>query len=332
MKLSTKKAIRILTGKSSRTLPEGFNKNLADFDLNRLAQQFGFLPQVKSPQTLFLFVTKGGVLKSSLTLNLARVAAWHGLKTLVIGLDVQCDISRALGGFSENEDSSLDEALSTLNIPQGLYQFFQGQVALEDLVQPTDLPHLSYICETPELATLEQALHLRPRREYWLKEAVIEPLKQNYDLILIDGAPSWSLLTTNALVASDGLISPVECKINNYRNLSMFRSFIKDFKKDLKVEFPQVFIPTRLSPHRRLSRDIFEKYTEELPRCVNTPIKDSVQGEEASALKLSVCEHQPTSPAAQEMRRCLKESFELLNQTSSHTKRPDFKETHVTQP
>lgn len=312
MRISTRKLIKILSGKAPGSLPETWPQKTSLKHPTNLAEHFGFLPRPSTPMAAFMFVTKGGVLKTSLTLNLARLAALHGIKTLVIGLDVQCDISRALGGFSETENLKLEEALASIDQVQGLFQFYQGEASLQDLITPTDLPHLHYICETPELATLEQALHLRPRREMWLKEAVIEPLKSQFDLILLDGAPSWSLLTTNALSACDALISPVECKINNFRNLNMFRAFIHDFKRDMRTDFPHIFIPTRLSPNRRLSRDIYERYLSELPACVRTPLKDSVQGEESSALKLSVCEHAPTSMAAQEMRSALHETFILL--------------------
>lgn len=334
MKIPTKKALRVLTGKSPKQLPPGYNKNLAEFDLSRLAKDFGFFPQLKTPSCFFIFVTKGGVLKSSLTLNMARMAAWHGIKTLVMGLDVQCDISRGLGGFSEDEGASLNEAINFEDQALGLYNFYQGQTSLKKLIQSTDLPHLDFICETPELATLEQALHLRPRREYWLKEAIVDPLKSEYDLILIDGAPSWSLLTTNALVASEALISPVECKINNFRNLNMFQSFINDFKKDFRIDFPHVFVPTRLATNRRLSQDIFEKYKSELPHCTTTAIKDSVQGEEASALKISSCEHQPASASAKEMRQCLFECLEKVAHatTPSPQQKLQREEDHVAQP
>ncbi len=317
MKVSRKKAIKILSGKNPSANDTNAQAKIKESDFGELAKTYGFLKDIPFPFAAFLFVTKGGVLKSSLTLNLARIAAWHGIKTLVIGLDVQCDISRNLGSHFDSDDTSLDEALASIDKVNGLYQYFNGSALLKDLILPTDLAHLSYIPETPELATLEQALHLRPRREFWFKEAVIQPLKKDFDLILIDGAPSWSLLTTNALSACDGLISPVECKINNYRNLSMFRAFIRDFKSDMQINFPQVFVPTRLTPQRRLSRDIYDRYSSELPFCVPTAIKDSVQGEESSALKISVCEHAPLSPAAEEMRQCLKDCFDLLGQQIS---------------
>ena len=56
------------------------------------------------------------------------------------------------------------------------------------------------------------------RREFWIKEKIIDKLKKDFDLVIMDCSPNWNQLTTNALVGCDVLISPLECKINNFRN------------------------------------------------------------------------------------------------------------------
>lgn len=262
----------------------------------------------KSAPVLTFFVTKGGVMKTTLTLNMARQAALNGLKTLVIGLDLQCDLSRTLGAFgNEAEAESLSDYLRQVDEVSGLYQYFMGQVSLKELVTSTDLENLFFISETPELASLEKALSLRPRREYWLKEAVVDRLSKDFDLILFDAPPSWNLLITNALVASHTLVSPVECRINNYRNLKMFLGFIGEFRSDLKLKFQHLFVPTRYQKTRRLCHDIFVKYQQELTNCLPTPVRESVVGEEAMALGLSLPEYKPSSVQAKEIRLVLNE-------------------------
>lgn len=277
-------------------------------DLPSFGQTIGYMRKPAKPLVYTCFVTKGGVLKTSLTLNLARMAALHGLKTLVIGLDMQCDITTALGysPHLESDDSSLDQALSHVDETLGLNDFFMKKAKLEDLILETDLPTLFFIPETPELVAMDQNLMQRSRREYWLKEKVIEPLKQQFDLIVIDCSPNWNQLITNALVATDVLVSPLECKINNYRNFRMFRAFVEEFKEEMQLSFIQHYIPTRFTPARKLSREIGQWYMTNVNGCIQIPIKDSTQGEEATAMHVSLPEYAPGSPAAMDMNQALK--------------------------
>lgn len=270
-------------------------------DLPLIGPQLGYLTKPNGPLVYSFFVTKGGVLKTALALNLARMAALHGIRTCVIGLDMQCDLSTALGHMDEFEVDDLDSALRWIEETRGLYDLFSGRSELRDIILPTDLPTLFYIPETPELVALEQNLLLRPRREQWLQEVVLTPLKKQFDLIVLDCSPNWNQLITNALIGSDVLVSPLECKINNFRNLKMFRTFIHQVKKDLNLHFRHFYIPTRLNLSRTLSRDIFGWYNEEIPECLKMAIRDCAQGEEATALHLSLPEYHPGSTAALEI-------------------------------
>ncbi|MCC7403767.1 MAG: AAA family ATPase [Bdellovibrionales bacterium] len=279
----------------------------ASEDLHALGRQFGFLrPASDGPLVYSFFVTKGGVLKTALALNLARMCALHGLRTCVVGLDMQCDITTALGHLSELESDDLEAAVRWMEQTRGLYDVFAGRLEVKQAILETDLPNLFYIPETPELVALEQGLLHRPRREYWLQETVIKPLAQQFEVIVLDCSPNWNQLITNALVASDVLISPLECKINNFRNFKMFRNFITQVRQDLRLNFRQFYIPTRLTTSRRLSRDIFEWYQTNVAECLPLAIKDHTQGEEATAMHLAVPEYAPGTPAALEMNQFLR--------------------------
>ncbi|MEO0337303.1 MAG: AAA family ATPase, partial [Pseudomonadota bacterium] len=250
-------------------------------------------------------VTKGGVLKTSLTLNVARMAALHGMRTLVIGLDLQGDISNAIGYNQGVEDEAFESAIEKIDQTRGLADVFFKRCSVEDAIAKTDLPTLDLIPETPELVALEQSLIHRARREVWLKEQVIAPLKSKYDLFVIDCSPNWNQLITNALSASDVLLSPLECKINNYRNFQMFRSFVSEFIEEMDLELQHLYVPTRWTQSRKLSTEIKEWYLNQVEDCVPVAIRDSVVGEEATALHLSVAEHDPGSNAALEMNEAL---------------------------
>ncbi len=294
-------------------------KSWSLLEMPRLGEQVGFMKKPTHPIAVGIFVTKGGVLKSSLTFNLARMAALHGIRVCVVGLDMQGDITANLcvddgdGGSTDKPDATHDAAddfvtaIEKIDATRGLADLYSSACGLQDLIQPTDLPTLFYIPETPELVAMEQNLVHRNRREYWLKEKVIAPLKQEFDLILMDCSPNWNRLITNALVASDVLISPLECKINNFRNFRAFKGLINEFCGDLQTHFTHVFVPTRLATGRKLSQEIYQWYRDQLPNCIEGAIRESSQGEEAVALKVSLPEHAPASTPGEEMISILKE-------------------------
>ncbi len=291
-------------------------------DIPAIGEKYGFLKKGDSPIVMTVFTPKGGVLKSSLTVNIGRMAALHNIKTLIIGLDFQADVTSALGFNNDIDDSeSLEEAMEKLNSVYGLYDFDRGSRKLEDLIQPTDIPTLHFIPETPELQSLDQTIKDKPRREFWLKEKVIEPLKKHYDLIILDCSPNWNQLVTNALGSCDILISPIECKINNFRNFKAFKVFIEKYKQDVKLSFTHVFVPTRLSPTRKLSSEIRKWYLMNVNNCTETAIREGIHGEEAMASYLSVPEYCPNNLAAQEMRQLLAEIWSYVETIEKQKKK-----------
>lgn len=291
-------------------------------DLPMIGERYGFLKKVEAPTVITVFTPKGGVLKSSLTLNIGRLAALHNIKTIIIGLDFQSDVTSALGFNNDlDESASLEEALDKMNSVFGLFDYERGEKAISDLIQVSDIPTLHFIPETPELQQLDQAIKDKPRREFWLKDKVIETLKKHYDLIILDCSPNWNQLVTNALAACDLLVSPIECKINNFRNFRAFRIFIEKYKSDVKLSFNHMFVPTRLSPTRKLSSEIRKWYLTNVDNCTETAIREGIHGEEAMASYLSVPEYAPNNLAAQEMRQLLIEIWAQLEAAAKLKKR-----------
>lgn len=304
-----------------------FKKGWALGDLPLIGERIGFFKKFSCPTSLAIFTTKGGVLKSTLALNIARTAALHNLKTCVVGLDIQGDITNALGFESEfDDDDNLGNLLEKLNNTKGLSDLFNGQARLGDVIVPTDLPTLFLIPETPELVAMNDSLANINRREFWIKEKIVDKLKTHFDLVIMDCSPNWNKLTTNALVACDALISPLECKINNFRNFKVFRHFLKEFKDEMRMNFETVFIPTRYSSNRKLSMEIRDWYEKNVQGCCKLGIRESVQGEEATALYKSLVEHVPGKPIAFEMQDLLievhnrVEEFQKNNNVSNMVK------------
>lgn len=291
-----------------------FQKGWEKSSLPLIADHIGFLKKVDRPMAISVFTTKGGVLKTTLSLNIARLAALHGLKTLVIGLDIQADVTTALGFGPEEEGNDLGDMIMKWDRVKGLNDYFKSEIRMEEMIIDTDLENLFLIPETPELVHLGESLNNLNRREYWIKEKIVDRLKQNFDLIVMDCSPNWNRLTTNALVASDLLVSPLECKINNFRNFKVFKQFLKEFKRDMRLDLETLFVPTRFSNNRKLSLDILRWYRENLPNCTSVAIRDCVLGEEAVALHQSFVEHNPRHQASSEMRQVVREVFEKLNE------------------
>lgn len=280
-------------------------------DLPEIGEQLGFLTRPKKPLAISVFTTKGGVLKTTLSLNLARVAALHNIKTCVVGLDVQGDITTALGHDGEYENySGIEDVISRIDSIKGLADIFSGKSILEDVIVPTDLPNLFLIPETPELVAMNDSINNINKREFWLKDRIVDKLKQNFDLIIMDCSPNWNKLTTNALVASDALISPLECKINNFRNFKVFQEFLREFKEDMSLKFDQIFIPTKFSLNKKLSLEIKDWYESNVDGCLHDGIRESVSGEEATALNISMIEHAPNSKVSAEFKQIVKSVFE----------------------
>jgi len=307
--------------KSTRTqMGALFGRSWKYDDLAAIGAQVGFFKKFDRPMALSVFTTKGGVLKSTLALNLARLAALHGMKVCVVGLDIQGDITNALGFEADvDESSDLQGVLARLGQTKGLSELFSRSTTLESLIVPTDLKNLQLIPETPELAALNDTLMNVNRREYWLKEQVIDPLKRYYDLVIMDCSPNWNRLTTNALVACDALVSPLECKINNFRNFKVFRGFLTEFKRDMRLEFETVFVPTRYSLNRKLSLDIRDWYQQNIEGCTSVGIKEALLGEEAVAMHRSIIEQDPYNAMSMEVMALFKEVHDRLCQVRPRT-------------
>lgn len=295
--------LRESTGKISRRVWEIQN-------ISPIGAEYGFMKKPDLPLAITVYVQKGGVLKTTLSLNLARMAALHDIKTCVVGLDSQCDLTSAMGYepiVDEDRIEDLDSAIKELAGVRGLFDVFQNSCSLDEVIQSTDLPTLSFIPETTELTAMDYYMVEKTRREEWLNYNIIQPLKKKFDLIVIDCPPNWNRLITNALFACDIVVSPVECKINHFNNLKYFQKIVAQFRKDARTDFEHIYIPTKHAAAKTLSDNIRRWYLTNLPGCSNNSIRESVASEEAIASHVSLPEYAPTSLQADEMRTVLKE-------------------------
>ncbi len=170
------------------------------------------------PRILAVANRKGGVGKTTTTVNVATAMAAAGKKVLVIDLDPQGNASTSMGVDKKG------------SMPSS-YEVLLGEKRLTDAVVWTEIPGFSIIPSSPDLAAAEIELVDMEKREFALKKALVKEAV-NYDYILIDCPPSLSLVTINALVAADAVIVPLQCEFLALEGISDLIRNINVIKKN----------------------------------------------------------------------------------------------------
>ncbi|MGO3170599.1 MAG: ParA family protein [Bavariicoccus seileri] len=169
---------------------------------------------------------KGGVGKTTSTVNLGAALAYYGQKVLLIDADPQGNATSGLG-------------INRGNLEDDLYDVLINDVPLVDVIQPSSREGLWVVPSSIQLAGAEIELTTQQKREQRLNQA-IQSLETTYDFILIDCPPSLGHLTINAFTASDTVLIPVQCEYYALEGLSQLMNTItmvrKHFNSRLKIE------------------------------------------------------------------------------------------------
>ena len=236
---------------------------------------------------------KGGVGKTTTTVNLAAALSMGGLRVLVIDLDPQGNASTALG--VEHLDN------------EGIYEVLMGKATMESVVQKVaGFPALECISSNTSLAQAEIELVPMVAREFRLREAIEELVQlrstQNisYDYIFIDCPPSLGLLTINALTAAKEMLIPIQCEYYALEGLSQLLKTFELVKKRLNTELKlSTFVLTMFDSRTRLANDVADEIRKHYPNeLINVPIPRAVRVSEAPGYNQTVMTYDASSPGA----------------------------------
>ena len=248
------------------------------------------------PEHLRIFTVsnqKGGVGKTTTTVNIAAALAMGGLHVLVVDLDPQGNASTALG--VEHRENS------------GIYEVLMGDTPIESVVQKVaGFPHLECISSNTALAQAEINLVSMVARELRLKEALNELIQskatqgQPYDYIFIDCPPSLGLLTVNALAAAQELLIPIQCEYYALEGLTQLLETYSVVKKRLNSELKlSTIILTMFDGRTRLANDVAASVRSHFPQeLIDIPIPRAVRVSEAPSYGQTVMTYDPGSPGA----------------------------------
>ena len=212
---------------------------------------------------------KGGVGKTTTTINLAASLATLEKKVLVVDADPQANASSGLGVDIKQSECTI-------------YECIIDRANVQDAILDTEIDSLKVISSHINLVGAEIEMLNLPNREKILKE-VLTPLKEEYDYILIDCSPSLGLITVNALTAADSVIIPVQAEYFALEGISKLLNTIKIIKSKLNPQLEiEGFLLTMYDSRLRLANQIYEELKGHFGNLVfNTVIQRNIRLSEA---------------------------------------------------
>jgi len=241
---------------------------------------------------------KGGVGKTTSTINIGAGLNRLGYRVLLIDLDPQANLTQSLGVQSPDVPS--------------IYDSLRGEFSLIPIVIGEGL---ELIQSTLDLSGAEVELSGEAGREFILKE-LLDEVDKDYDFILIDSAPSLGLLTINGLTASDYVLIPLQAQYLALQGLAKLMEVIEKIKKRLNksLAIGGVFL-TQYDKRKVLHRDVLETVEEHLKdKLLKSIIRDNIALAEAPAEGLDIFRYNEKSYGAEDYMKLSKELAKTLKQ------------------
>ena len=232
----------------------------------------------KDPQIVVVTSASGGVGKTTTSINLSACLAEKGKKVLLIDMDSQGNTTSGFG-FEKNE---LDKTV---------YEVLREEVSIEEAIIPVEecFENLFLIPANRNLAGAEIELVTRENMQYILKKQ-LEPIKDNYDFIIIDCPPALGMLTVNAMTASDSVLVPIQCEFYALDGLSQLIYTIELIQDSLNPDlYIEGVVFTMYDARTNLSLQVVENVKDNLKQTIyKTIIPRNVRLAEAPSYGLPI--------------------------------------------
>ncbi|MGZ5369717.1 ParA family protein [Aeromicrobium sp.] len=239
---------------------------------------------------------KGGVGKTTTTINLGAALVETGRKVLLVDFDPQGSLTVGLG-FNAHE------------LEQSIYHVLMDrELGIKDILLETTVPNLDLIPANIDLSAAEMRLVTEVGREQALAR-ILRPILDDYDIVLIDCQPSLGLLTVNALTAANGVIIPLECEYFALRGVALLKETIEKVRERTNFDLRIIGLLGTMFDGRTLhSREVIHTLVEGWGDLVfYSVIRRTVKFSDATVAGEPITEYATTSPGAESYRLLARE-------------------------